>query len=73
MLVARDLISKISDRNESKAGSRSRRYDSDRTSPDEPFEMYRNVRVSCVVPRSYPSAMLFDIETPARSSWSFKP
>src|SRR6266404_5246058 len=39
----------------------------ERTPPTEPRAMYRNVRSSGVVPRSNPSAILFETESAARS------
>jgi len=46
------------------------KYSIDLTSPHEPFEMYKNLLNSKFVFLSYPSAMLFIIETEALQIWS---
>jgi hypothetical protein len=63
MLSALNFRSEISDFKSRKPGKRSQRHRTDLVSPQEPLEMYRNVTNSGVVPRSKPSAMLFDTET----------
>jgi hypothetical protein len=73
MPSASDFKFEISDLRSANAGSRSKKHSRDRTSPDEPRAMYRNVKSSCVVPRSNPSAILFETETAARSIWSRRP
>ena len=45
----------------------------DRTSPEEPRAIAMNESSSLVVERSNPSAMLFDTESAARSSWLRNP
>jgi hypothetical protein len=68
MLSPRDLRSEISDLRSSKPGKQSHKHKTDLVSPEDPREMYRNVSNSGVVPRSKPSAMLFDTETDDRST-----
>ena len=70
MLSALDLKSEISDLKFESLGKRSHRHKTERVSPQEPREMYRKVSNSGVVPRSKPSAMLFETETDDLSIWS---
>lgn len=63
MLSALDLRSEISNFKSAKAVNRSIKHKTERHSPAKPREMYRNVNSSGVVPRSKPSAMLFETET----------
>jgi hypothetical protein len=67
---ARDFKFEMSDLRSENTGKRSSRKSIDRTSPAEPRAIWRKVRISCVVPRSKPSAILLETETAARSIWS---
>ena len=49
------------------------RYNIERTSTDEPFEIYKYCLSSLLVLRSNPSAILFIIDTDARCIWSLNP
>src|SRR5687767_10857055 len=59
----------ISDLKFEKRGTRSHSDSIDRLSPQDPRAMYRKLINSAVVPRSKPSAMLFEIESVDLSSW----
>ena len=72
MLSARDFRAEISDWRSANTFMRSITQSIDRTSPAEPRAIYRNARSSLVVPRSNPSATLFETESAARSIWSRK-
>src|SRR5467141_313710 len=72
MVSARDFKFEISVLRSVNTPIRSITPSIERTSPTERRAMYRNVRSSGVVPRSNPSAILFDMESAARSIGSRK-